>query len=52
MSMELLPISLSFLIGSLAIAAAIYFGLTLPFKEKKPKNQEKKPKNQGKKPRY
>jgi len=44
MSVEFLSIGLIFLIGSLAIAAAIYFGLTLPFKKKKPKNREKKPK--------
>lgn len=29
------PIDLGLLIGLLAIAAAIYFGLTLPFKKKK-----------------
>jgi len=42
MSVDCLAIGLTILIGGLLIAAAIYFGLTLPFKEKKPKNREKK----------
>jgi len=40
MSVCALAIGLTILIGGLMIAAAIYFGLTLPFKEKKPRRDE------------
>lgn len=39
MNVGYLAIDFSLLIGLLLIAAAIYFGLTVPIKDKKPKNR-------------